>query len=73
MVQDYRAFFALFDWSTVDDWQAQRWHSIPAHPESAYLKAFLMRQEGRLHLHHATASFPAAASSARHRAGLVDG
>src|SRR5436309_14055 len=24
LVQDYRAFFALFDWSVVDDWQAQR-------------------------------------------------
>src|SRR2546427_8291541 len=46
LVQDYRAFFALFDWSVVDDWQAQ--HSArgrPPHPESAYLKAFLIRQK----------------------------
>ncbi len=44
LVQDYRAFFALLDWSPVEQWQAQ--HSArgrPAHPESAYLKAFLLR------------------------------
>src|SRR5205085_5913057 len=44
VVQEYRAFFSLFDWSVVDQWQAQ--HSRrgrPAHPESAYLKAFLIR------------------------------
>jgi hypothetical protein len=43
LVQEYRA---LFDWSVVDDWQAQ--HSArgrPPHPESAYLKAFLLRQK----------------------------
>src|SRR2546423_2103216 len=46
LVQEYRAFFALFDWSVVDDWQAQ--HSArgrPPHPQSAYLKAFLLRQK----------------------------
>jgi hypothetical protein len=44
LVQDYRAFFALFEWSLVDDWQAQRSaRGRPAHPESAYLKAFLVR------------------------------
>jgi hypothetical protein len=42
VVQDYRAFFSLLDWAVVEQWQAQ--HSSrgrPAHPESAYLKAFL--------------------------------
>ncbi len=44
LVQDYRAFFALLDWSPVEQWQAH--HSgrgRPAHPQSAYLKAFLLR------------------------------
>ena len=44
LVQDYRAFFALLDWSLVEQWQAQRSpRGRPAHPESAYLKAFLLR------------------------------
>ncbi len=44
LVQDYRAFFALLDWQVVDDWQAQRCaRGRPAHPLSAYLKAFLIR------------------------------
>ena len=44
VVQDYRAFFALLDWSTVEHWQTQRPpRGRPAHPESAYLKAFLVR------------------------------
>jgi len=51
LVQEYRAFFALLDWSTVERWQAQ--HSSrgrPPHPESAYLKAFLIRiREGLLY------------------------
>ncbi len=51
LVQDYRAFFALLDWSPVEQWQAQ--HSArgrPAHPESAYLKAFLLRiREGLMY------------------------
>jgi len=45
VVAEYRTFFSCFDWSVVEDWQAQ--HSSrgrPAHPESAYLKAFLIRQ-----------------------------
>lgn len=46
LVQDYRAFFSFFDWSRVDDWQAQRSaRGRPAHRESAYLKAFLIRQK----------------------------
>ena len=44
LVLDYRAFFALLDWSVVDQWQEQRSsRGRPAHPESAYLKAFLVR------------------------------
>jgi hypothetical protein len=44
VVQDYQAFFALLEWPQVSQWQAQ--HSTrgrPPHPESAYLKAFLIR------------------------------
>jgi hypothetical protein len=44
VVSAYRAFFALFDWSLVEHWQEQRpARGRPAHPESAYLKAFLVR------------------------------
>ncbi len=44
VVADYRAWFSLFDWSLVEQWQAQRSsRGRPAHPESAYLKAFLIR------------------------------
>ena len=51
VVQDYRAFFALLDWSTVEHWQPQRSaRGRPAHPESAYLKAFLVRiREGLIY------------------------
>ncbi len=51
VVQDYRAFFALLDWSLVDQWQKQRSaRGRPAHPESAYLKAFLVRiREGMIY------------------------
>ncbi len=45
LVQDYRAFFSLLDWSLVDAWQQRRSsRGRPVtHPESAYLKAFLLR------------------------------
>src|SRR5437667_10605618 len=44
VVADYRAFFSLLDWSLVDQWQAERSaRGRPPHPESAYLKAFLVR------------------------------
>jgi hypothetical protein len=44
VVQEARAFFALLDWSLVEQWQTQRSsRGRPAHPESAYLKAFLLR------------------------------
>ncbi len=44
VVVKYRDLFALFDWSVVDRWQAQRpARSHHGHPISAYLKAFLIR------------------------------
>ena len=44
VVDSYRTLFALFDWSIVAHWQAQRSsRGRPPHPESAYLKAFLVR------------------------------
>src|SRR2546430_14090603 len=44
VVQDYRAFFSCLDWSLLDQWQAERSSGgRPPHPESAYLKAFLVR------------------------------
>lgn len=45
LVQEYRAFFSLLDWSVVDRWQAQRSACFGSHghPLSAYLKAFLVR------------------------------
>src|SRR5437763_2316229 len=51
LVADYRAFFSLLDWSVVERWEAQRSPlGRPAHPESAYLKAFLIRiREGMLY------------------------
>jgi len=51
LVVDYRAFFSLLDWSVVELWEAQRSGlGRPAHPESAYLKAFLIRiREGMLY------------------------
>ena len=51
VVAQYRTFFSFFAWSLVDDWQAHRSGlGRPAHPESAYLKAFLIRQnEGFLY------------------------
>jgi hypothetical protein len=44
VVQDYRTFFADLNWSLVAQWQAARsTRGRPAHRESAYLKAFLVR------------------------------
>jgi len=45
------ALFALFDWSLVERWQQQRSpRGRPPHPESAYLKAFLLRlREGMMY------------------------
>jgi hypothetical protein len=51
VVQDYRAFFSFLNWSLVEQWQAH--HSSrgrPAHPESAYIKVFLIRiREGMIY------------------------
>jgi hypothetical protein len=51
LVQEYRAFFALLDWSLVEQWQEQRSsRGRPPHPESASLKAFLIRlREGMIY------------------------
>jgi hypothetical protein len=51
LVADYRAFFSLFDWSLVEAWQERRSsRGRPAHPESAYIKAFLVRiKEGLIY------------------------
>ena len=44
VVADSRALFSLLDWSIVEHWQTARSsRGRPAHPESAYLKAFLIR------------------------------
>lgn len=44
VVQDYRTFFALLDWSVLERWQTARSsRGRPGHPEAAYLKAFLVR------------------------------
>ena len=45
VVEQYRAFFSHFQWSVVDDWHAQRSaRGRPGHSETAYIKAFLVRQ-----------------------------
>jgi hypothetical protein len=51
VIADYRALFSLFDCSLVEQWQAQRSsRGRPPHPESAYLKAFLVRiKEGLIY------------------------
>ncbi len=48
VVAGYRTFFSHIDWSLVEQWEAHRSsRGRPPHPESAYLKAFLIRiQEG---------------------------
>ena len=44
VVADYRAFFSSLDWSIVERWEReQSSRGRPAHPEAAYLKAFLIR------------------------------
>ena len=52
LVQEYRTFFSLFDWSIVDRWQAGRSACCGSHghPLIAYLKAFLLRiKEGLMY------------------------
>jgi len=44
VVTEARTFFSLLDWSIVERWEAkQSSRGRPAHPEAAYLKAFLLR------------------------------
>lgn len=44
VVQRYRAFFALLDWSQVAEREETRpWPGSPPHPEAAYLKALLVK------------------------------
>lgn len=51
VVVDYRLFFSSLDWSLVSQWEAhQSSRGRPAHPEAAYLKAFLIRiREGMIY------------------------
>jgi hypothetical protein len=44
LVQSYRAFFALLDWTLVDQWGVRRdRRGCHGHPKSAYLKALFVR------------------------------
>ena len=44
VVQRYRTFFALFDWSQVPERDAKRvWPGPRPHPPSAYVKALLVK------------------------------
>lgn len=45
LVAEYRAFFALLEWSVVERWQRDRspFTGSHGHPLEAYLKAFLIR------------------------------
>jgi hypothetical protein len=54
LVAQYRLLFASLDWSVAAAWQARRsGRGRPAHPESAYLKAFLVRiKEGLSYTKH---------------------
>lgn len=53
-LQDYRTFFALLDWSVVEQWEAERSsRGRPPHPMSASLTIFLLRiREGMLSTTH---------------------
>ena len=44
LVQRYRAFFALLDWSAIEPDLRRKYQSGPhPHPEAAYIKAFLVK------------------------------
>ena len=44
VVQRYRAFFALLDWSVVPERDPRRpWPGTPPHPAAAYVKALLVK------------------------------
>jgi hypothetical protein len=52
LIQDYRDFFSLLDWSVVERWHAERSACFGSHghPLTAYLKAFLVRiKEGLIY------------------------
>lgn len=52
LIQEYRAFFSLLDWSVVERWQAQQSACCGSHghPLTAYIKAFLVRiKEGLIY------------------------
>src|SRR5215467_9821207 len=52
VVQRYRAFFDLINWTPVEQYQELRSsQGRPAHPESAYVKALLVKLcEGKVHI-----------------------
>jgi hypothetical protein len=52
IVQRYRAFFSLIDFTPVRQYQAERTPSDrPTHPEEAYIKAFLVKIiEGKIYM-----------------------
>ena len=44
LIQRYRAFFALFEWSLIPSRDSHRlWPGPEPHPEAAYIKAFLVK------------------------------
>src|SRR4051794_11594265 len=44
VVQRYRAFFALLDWSQIPERdETRQWPGSPPHPEVAYVKALLIK------------------------------
>ncbi|HMN28652.1 MAG TPA: hypothetical protein PKE45_10930, partial [Caldilineaceae bacterium] len=45
VVQEYRAFFGLFDWDAVPERVEDRpWPGKAPHPEKAHVKALLVKQ-----------------------------
>src|SRR2546426_6728180 len=71
VVQRYRSFFALFDWSVVPEPVVDP--SQPGkrpHPPTAYIKARLAQARRRLDLLYPLAPLPAGASFVGARTGL---
>jgi hypothetical protein len=52
LLQRYRALFALLDWSLIPERTPHRaWPGSPPHPESAYVKALLVKLcEDKIHI-----------------------
>ncbi len=70
-VQRYRALFALLDWRVVPEpWPDPSRPGKRPHPQSAYIKALLIKLDLWLCLLHPTASLPGRASFARPGARL---